>query len=54
MSPSHSWARKQDGWRFQKTRQTWLLVHMFQEQEVGAGGSLSGARSQHRPTWGQA
>ncbi|XP_060029182.1 uncharacterized protein C7orf50 homolog isoform X2 [Erinaceus europaeus] len=28
------WARKQDGWRFQKTRQTWLLVHMFQEQEV--------------------
>ncbi|XP_035870709.1 uncharacterized protein C7orf50 homolog isoform X1 [Phyllostomus discolor] len=28
-----SWARKQD-WRFQKTRQTWLLLHMYDSHEV--------------------
>ncbi|XP_035870710.1 uncharacterized protein C7orf50 homolog isoform X2 [Phyllostomus discolor] len=28
-----SWARKQD-WRFQKTRQTWLLLHMYDSHQV--------------------
>nr|KAF6269274.1 hypothetical protein mPipKuh1_001886 [Pipistrellus kuhlii] len=28
------WARKHQGWRFQKTRQTWLLVHMFDSDQV--------------------
>ncbi|XP_045677709.1 uncharacterized protein C7orf50 homolog [Phyllostomus hastatus] len=29
-----SWARKQEDWRFQKTRQTWLLLHMYDSHEV--------------------
>lgn len=28
------WARKQESWRFQKTRQTWLLLHMYDEDKV--------------------
>lgn len=28
------WARKHQGWRFQKTRQTWLLVRMFDCDQV--------------------
>ncbi|XP_058536444.1 uncharacterized protein C7orf50 homolog [Ochotona princeps] len=28
------WAQKQAGWRFQKTRQTWLLQHMFDQDKV--------------------
>ncbi|XP_039735195.1 protein cholesin [Pteropus medius] len=29
-----SWAQKQDSWRFQKTRQTWLLTHMYDRSKV--------------------
>ncbi|XP_024432596.3 protein cholesin isoform X2 [Desmodus rotundus] len=29
-----SWARKQEDWRFQKTRQTWLLMHMYDSDQV--------------------
>ncbi|XP_036080151.1 uncharacterized protein C7orf50 homolog isoform X2 [Rousettus aegyptiacus] len=29
-----SWAQKQDSWRFQKTRQTWLLTHMYDSGKV--------------------
>ncbi|XP_076779585.1 protein cholesin isoform X1 [Arvicanthis niloticus] len=28
------WAQKQESWRFQKTRQTWLLLHMYEEDKV--------------------
>lgn len=28
------WARKQESWRFQKTRQTWLLLNMYDEDKV--------------------
>ena len=28
------WAQKQESWRFQKTRQTWLLLHMYDEDKV--------------------
>ncbi|XP_036913862.1 uncharacterized protein C7orf50 homolog isoform X2 [Sturnira hondurensis] len=28
------WARKQEDWRFQKTRQTWLLLHMYDGDQV--------------------
>ncbi|KAH0517848.1 hypothetical protein LTLLF_118835 [Microtus ochrogaster] len=28
------WARKQESWRFQKTRQTWLLLNMYDEEKV--------------------
>lgn len=28
------WAQKNASWRFQKTRQTWLLLHMFEEDKV--------------------
>ncbi|XP_062041563.1 uncharacterized protein C7orf50 homolog [Lepus europaeus] len=28
------WAQKHASWRFQKTRQTWLLLHMFEEDKV--------------------
>lgn len=28
------WAEKQESWRFQKTRQTWLLLHMYDEDKV--------------------
>lgn len=29
-----SWACKQEDWRFQKTRQTWLLLHMYDGDQV--------------------
>nr|XP_048292893.1 uncharacterized protein C7orf50 homolog [Myodes glareolus] len=28
------WARKQESWRFQKTRQTWLLLNMYDEDKI--------------------
>ncbi|KAM4820486.1 protein cholesin isoform 1-T2 [Thomomys bottae] len=28
------WARKDSSWRFQKTRQTWLLLHMYDRDKV--------------------
>lgn len=28
------WAQKQESWRFQKTRQTWLLLNMYDEDKV--------------------
>lgn len=28
------WAQKHQGWRFQKTRQTWLLLHMYDCDQV--------------------
>lgn len=30
------WAQKQKSWRFQKTRQTWLLLNMYDEDKVCA------------------
>uniref|UniRef100_A0A8D1LKM7 WKF domain-containing protein n=1 Tax=Sus scrofa TaxID=9823 RepID=A0A8D1LKM7_PIG len=32
------WAQKREDWRFQKTRQTWLLVHMYDRDQVGVLG----------------
>lgn len=32
------WAQKQESWRFQKTRQTWLLMHMYDEDKVCTHG----------------
>lgn len=29
-----SWAQKHEDWRFQKTRQTWLLLHMYDKDQV--------------------
>uniref|UniRef100_A0A4X2LWG1 WKF domain-containing protein n=1 Tax=Vombatus ursinus TaxID=29139 RepID=A0A4X2LWG1_VOMUR len=29
-----SWASKREEWKFQKTRQTWLLLHMFDSNKV--------------------
>ncbi|KAM9209282.1 protein cholesin isoform 1-T1 [Dugong dugon] len=29
-----SWAQKHQDWKFQKTRQTWLLVHMYDSDKV--------------------
>ncbi|KAM4697523.1 protein cholesin [Rhinophrynus dorsalis] len=29
-----SWSKKQDEWKFQKTRQTWLLMHMYDTEKV--------------------
>ncbi|XP_069463104.1 protein cholesin [Ambystoma mexicanum] len=29
-----SWSQKAEGWKFQKTRQTWLLLHMYDPQKV--------------------
>ncbi|XP_070087455.1 protein cholesin isoform X6 [Equus przewalskii] len=29
-----SWAQKHQDWRFQKTRQTWLLLHMYDSDKV--------------------
>nr|XP_042096365.1 uncharacterized protein C7orf50 homolog isoform X2 [Ovis aries] len=29
-----SWAQKHEDWRFQKTRQTWLLSHMYDRDQV--------------------
>lgn len=28
------WAQKRQSWRFQKTRQTWLLLHMYDRDQV--------------------
>ncbi|ELV11029.1 hypothetical protein TREES_T100012651, partial [Tupaia chinensis] len=28
------WAQKHENWRFQKTRQTWLLLHMYDGDKV--------------------
>ncbi|XP_021524489.2 uncharacterized protein C7orf50 homolog isoform X2 [Aotus nancymaae] len=28
------WAQKHENWRFQKTRQTWLLLHMYDSDKV--------------------
>ncbi|XP_047568597.1 uncharacterized protein C7orf50 homolog isoform X2 [Lutra lutra] len=28
------WAKKHENWRFQKTRQTWLLLHMYDSDQV--------------------
>ncbi|XP_044236225.1 uncharacterized protein C7orf50 homolog isoform X1 [Ursus arctos] len=28
------WAEKHENWRFQKTRQTWLLLHMYDSDQV--------------------
>ncbi|XP_012878827.1 PREDICTED: uncharacterized protein C7orf50 homolog [Dipodomys ordii] len=30
----YGWARKDASWRFQKTRQTWLLLHMYDRDKV--------------------
>ncbi|XP_017511846.1 protein cholesin isoform X2 [Manis javanica] len=30
----HGWAQKHESWRFQKTRQTWLLLHMYDHDKV--------------------
>ncbi|XP_055418672.1 uncharacterized protein C7orf50 homolog isoform X3 [Bubalus kerabau] len=30
-----SWAQKHEDWRFQKTRQTWLLLHMYDRDQCG-------------------
>ncbi|XP_078511045.1 protein cholesin [Lissotriton helveticus] len=29
-----SWAQKAQNWKFQKTRQTWLLLHMYDSQRI--------------------
>ncbi|XP_055984304.1 uncharacterized protein C7orf50 homolog [Sorex fumeus] len=29
-----SWAQKRESWKFQKTRQTWLLMHMYDRDKV--------------------
>ncbi|XP_065749226.1 uncharacterized protein C7orf50 homolog isoform X1 [Phocoena phocoena] len=29
-----SWAQQHESWRFQKTRQTWLLLHMYDRDQV--------------------
>ncbi|XP_032086875.1 uncharacterized protein C7orf50 homolog [Thamnophis elegans] len=29
-----SWSASPQGWRFQKTRQTWLLLHMYDKEKV--------------------
>ncbi|XP_074057092.1 protein cholesin isoform X2 [Macrotis lagotis] len=29
-----SWANKREEWKFQKTRQTWLLLHMYDSNKV--------------------
>ncbi|XP_064178434.1 uncharacterized protein C7orf50 homolog isoform X2 [Anguilla rostrata] len=31
------WSEKREDWRFQKTRQTWLLQHMFDREKVPDG-----------------
>lgn len=35
-----SWAQKHESWRFQKTRQTWLLLHMYDHDKVCARGGV--------------
>lgn len=29
-----SWSEKPKEWKFQKTRQTWLLLHMYEKEKV--------------------
>ncbi|XP_039346064.1 uncharacterized protein C7orf50 homolog isoform X3 [Mauremys reevesii] len=29
-----SWSKKKKEWKFQKTRQTWLLLHMYEKEKV--------------------
>ncbi|KGL73114.1 Uncharacterized protein C7orf50, partial [Tinamus guttatus] len=29
-----SWSEKPEEWKFQKTRQTWLLLHMYDKEKV--------------------
>ncbi|KAM9125417.1 protein cholesin [Pangshura tecta] len=29
-----SWSKKRKEWKFQKTRQTWLLLHMYEKEKV--------------------
>uniref|UniRef100_A0ABI7W9V6 WKF domain-containing protein n=1 Tax=Felis catus TaxID=9685 RepID=A0ABI7W9V6_FELCA len=31
---THLWAQKHEKWKFQKTRQTWLLLHMYDNDQV--------------------
>ncbi|KAJ8364131.1 hypothetical protein SKAU_G00129620 [Synaphobranchus kaupii] len=31
-----SWSEKREDWKFQKTRQTWLLQHMFDMEKLGS------------------
>ncbi|XP_050822325.1 uncharacterized protein C7orf50 homolog isoform X1 [Gopherus flavomarginatus] len=33
-SCSRSWSKKTKEWKFQKTRQTWLLLHMYEKEKV--------------------
>ncbi|XP_035145849.3 protein cholesin isoform X3 [Callithrix jacchus] len=33
-SRDYRWAQKHENWRFQKTRQTWLLLHMYDSDKV--------------------
>uniref|UniRef100_A0A8C8SIW9 Chromosome 7 open reading frame 50 n=1 Tax=Pelusios castaneus TaxID=367368 RepID=A0A8C8SIW9_9SAUR len=30
----YSWSKKPNEWKFQKTRQTWLLLHMYDKEKV--------------------
>uniref|UniRef100_A0A452I1D1 WKF domain-containing protein n=1 Tax=Gopherus agassizii TaxID=38772 RepID=A0A452I1D1_9SAUR len=30
----YSWSKKTKEWKFQKTRQTWLLLHMYEKEKV--------------------
>nr|XP_009688385.1 PREDICTED: uncharacterized protein C7orf50 homolog isoform X2 [Struthio camelus australis] len=32
-----SWSEKPEEWKFQKTRQTWLLLHMYDKEKVPDG-----------------
>lgn len=43
-----SWAQKHGDWRFQKTRQTWLLLHMYDSNQVCAGGGFPASPA---PCW---
>ncbi|XP_024840676.1 protein cholesin isoform X3 [Bos taurus] len=42
-----SWAQKREDWRFQKTRQTWLLLHMYDRDQPRRG--LRAPRQPRRP-----
>uniref|UniRef100_A0A8C5WE62 Chromosome 7 open reading frame 50 n=1 Tax=Leptobrachium leishanense TaxID=445787 RepID=A0A8C5WE62_9ANUR len=33
-SITHDWSKKRKDWKFQKTRQTWLLLHMYDRDKV--------------------
>ncbi|KAF7243080.1 hypothetical protein EYD10_10584 [Varanus komodoensis] len=34
VGPSCCWAKRPEEWKFQKTRQTWLLLHMYDKDKV--------------------